>query len=198
MKYNNIFAKTLYFSFITLTLFFAKGNLFAKTTSLPMTPPAIFLDTESSTNIPYRTPNGIDFKFKTELNFNGSLSNNVEIAFGKDDVLPNGVLSDKEIFFKFGYDVGRAFIMFPYEQKFFSTEVKPSDLNLSLRCRADKDGNVLSFALFNENEPIITTSEIKAVNLSEIDMLKVTTRGINPHEKAIIKTNKEGLLWELR
>ena len=74
----------------------------------PVLPPVHHLDTEVVTNVAVSAQGSREYSF--ELAFSGTMSNNVEIAFGAD-ADGDGALSVDEIGLSAGWDCGEWFVM---------------------------------------------------------------------------------------
>ena len=74
----------------------------------PVLPPVQHLDTEVVTNVAVSAQGAREYAF--ELEFSGTMSNNVEIAFGVD-ADGDGALSVEEIGISAGWDCGEWFVM---------------------------------------------------------------------------------------
>ena len=76
----------------------------------PALPSVEFLDTEVLTNVPIPSAAQKACKYTFSMAFNGTPSNNVEIAFGMDEN-GDGTLCDDEVALSAGWDCGEWFVM---------------------------------------------------------------------------------------
>jgi len=74
----------------------------------PLPPPSQYADTESVTNVTFRTGVPGNNVFALSLELDASASNNVEVAFGYD-ANSDGTLDDSEAAFTVGWDCGEWF-----------------------------------------------------------------------------------------
>lgn len=93
--------------YLLICAFIAAGMLHAREFTIDRMPVAPFADTEVSTNMMINTS---DIRYEDlEFRFDGTQSNNLELAFGVD-VNTNGVLDVEEIDTRFGWRSRRYFI----------------------------------------------------------------------------------------
>ena len=74
-----------------------------------------WLDTEVFTNVAFRTGNSELRKIGVDMEFVGTPTNNVQVAFGHD-ADADGDLSDEEAQLVFGWESGRRFMSLPFEE----------------------------------------------------------------------------------
>jgi hypothetical protein len=77
--------------------------------TVPGLPAPVFIDTEVSTNVAMRAWGENTRQFTVSIQFDATPSNNVEVAFGKDES-GEGSLSAEEIGLALGWDCGQWFV----------------------------------------------------------------------------------------
>ena len=100
--------KKLAFMMVVLLSAFILSSSAAAADIRPVLPPVHHLDTEVVTNVAVSAQGSRGYSF--ELAFSGTMSNNVEIAFGAD-ADGDGALSVDEIGLSAGWDCGEWFVM---------------------------------------------------------------------------------------
>jgi len=102
----------------------ARGAFAAGTIHVPTMPESEWLDTEVSTNISFNASGRELRKIDVDMQFAGTPTNNVQIAFGRD-ADHDGNLSDEEAQLVFGWKGGRRFLSFPFEERRVLEDVPP-------------------------------------------------------------------------
>lgn len=95
---------TLLFLAVTAT-----GVASARVINIPAQPASPYLDTEVATNVLLHTTRTDTQRFDVHIQFDGTVSNDLEVAFGRD-VNTNGVLDVEETETVYGWRGGRYFI----------------------------------------------------------------------------------------
>ena len=98
------------------------GALAAGTAYVPQMEESPWLDTEVYTNIVIKASQNELRKIDVDMQFIGSSTNNVQIAFGHD-VDHDGDLADEEAQLTFGWKSGRRFLSLPFEEYRIDDEV---------------------------------------------------------------------------
>ncbi len=142
-----------------LLLLFSCGSFAATETLLHSCPPP---DTEFETNLVAEVWDSFDRIMDIRFEFNASLSNNVQAAFGVDED-HDGVLSIEESEFTVGWDCGAWFVSGYGEEFVEPAAVQSGAKSFSWRARMDagdrlcelsaKDGNAAVFSSLTNNIP---------------------------------------------
>ena len=166
-------------------------------------PPVEYVDTETSTNIPFAVGTEGAGRFVLSLECLATPSNNVEAAFGCD-ADHDGVLGLGEIAFTVGWDCGAWFVRqgcdgFRIEDQPVSTNaVKMVSLNLRFgasgqprRLEAVADGQPLF--------PALTASPPEWLNIRRCDLMRLTGRGLDSHGESFdVRTTSDAITIRFR
>ena len=173
--------------------------------TVPQLPPSEHADTEVSAHHRLEQPavglRGLDFR----LEFNGTPSNNVEVAFGRDGD-GDGVLAPHETDVVIGWECGRYFVeRFPTGERFEETEVGTDGTgrSLSWHYTLRKGGRVFgSFAATNEVGAAFAQVSANApawLYDRDWDLMRLTARGVDVlGERFGVEVRQRGLLIHLR
>ena len=143
-----------------------------------------WLDTEVFTNVAFRTGNSELRMIDVDMQFVGSPTNNVQIAFGHD-VDHDGDLADEEAQLTFGWKSGRRFLSLPFEEYRIADEVAAQQAGSHrLHVVAQFNGmqRPVSFSLRDNASACLTNFVAQAHDWSGVgswNICKVTRRGVN-------------------
>ena len=181
-------------------VFAAIPTLVGSTLSLP---PVEYVDTETSTNMPFSVGAEGAGRFTLSLECLATPSNNVEAAFGSD-ADHDGILGLGEIAFTVGWDCGAWFVRqgcdgFRIEEPSSSTNaVKTISLNLRFgasgqprRLEAVTDGQPLF--------PALATTPPEWLNVRRCDLMRLTGRGLDSHGESFdVRTTSDAIAVRFR
>ena len=142
------------------------------------------LDTEVFTNVAFRTGNSELRMIDVDMQFVGTPTNNVQIAFGHD-ADGDGDLADEEAQLTFGWKSGRRFLSFPFEEYLIADEVAAQQAGSHrLHVVAQFNGlqRPVSFSLRDNASACLTNFVAQAHDWSGVgswNICKVTRRGVN-------------------
>ena len=172
---------------------------------LPQLPAPEFLDTEVSAT--YRLEQsvfglcGLDFR----LDFNGTPSNNVEVAFGRD-LDANGSLAPHETAVVIGWECGRYFIeRFRTGERIEEANVGTNDVARSLAWHYDvrKGGKV--FKTFTASNEVCAAFASVSTNTPawlydrSWDLMRLTARGVDVQDERFeVDVQSSGFLIHLK
>ena len=172
---------------------------------LPQLPTPEFLDAEVSAKHRLEQPafglRGLDFR----LNFNGTPSNNVEVAFGRD-LDANGSLAPHETDVIVGWECGRYFIeRFRTGERIEETNVGTNDLARLLAWHYDvrKGGKVLK-AFTASNEVCVAFASVSTNSPAWLydrnwNLMQLTARGVDVQgERFEVDVRSSGFLIHLK
>ena len=186
-------------------LFFVWLPIVAVGVELPQLPTPEFLDAEVSATHRLEQPafglRGLDFR----LDFNGTPSNNVEVAFGRD-LDENGSLAPHETDVIVGWECGRYFIeRFRTGERIEEANVGTNDLARLLAWHYDvrKGGKVLkAFTASNEvcaAFASVSTNTPAWLYDRDWNLMQLTARGVDVQgERFEVDVRSSGLLIHLR
>jgi len=143
-----------------------------------------WLDTEVFTNVAFRTGNSELRMIDVDMQFVGSPTNNVQIAFGHD-VDHDGDLADEEAQLTFGWKSGRRFLSLPFEEYRIADEVAAQQAGSHrLHVVAQFNGmqRPVSFSLRDNASACLTNFVAQAHDWSGVgswNICKVTRRGVS-------------------
>ena len=168
----------------------------------PVLPPVVDADTETVTNMPFTAWEQGLREFRFDLEFTGTASNNVEMAFGTD-ADGNGELSDGEVAVLAGWDCGELFIANNATDERF-TEASASGAHVfSCVCEMRSDGRVVSID-FSDNVVAVFHNLAAArpswLHSLDWNMVRLTGRGENVRvgERFSSKITPFGFVFRLR
>ena len=148
-------------------------------------PPAQYVDTETSTNMPFAIGSSGAGRFTLSLSCLATPSNNVEASFGVDTNL-DGVLDLGEMVFMIGWDCGAWFLRqgcdgIRIEEPCASTnEMKTLLMNL----RFGASGQPRRLEAAADGQPIFSALAIAPpewLNIRQCNRLRLTGRGLDGH-----------------
>ena len=143
-----------------------------------------WLDTEVFTNVAFRTGNSELRKIVVDVQFFGTPTNNVQIAFGHD-ADADGDLSDEESQLVFGWKSGRRFLSLPFEEYSIADEAAAQEAGphrLHIVAQFNGQERPVSFSVRDNALACLTDFVAQAHEWSgvlEWNICKVTRRGVN-------------------
>ena len=176
---------SLFYALTAIALAMAARGAFAAVprhvSNMPESP---YLDTEASTNIVFKTSQTELRMIDVDMQFIGSPTNNVQIAFGHD-ADSDGDLADEEAQLTFGWKSGRRFLSLPFEEYRIADEVAAQQAGSHrLHVVAQFNGmqRPVSFSLRDNASACLTNFVAQAHDWSGVgswNICKVTRRGVN-------------------
>jgi len=160
------------------------GALAAGTAYVPQMEESPWLDTEVYTNIVIKASQNELRKIDVDMQFIGSPTNNVQVAFGHD-ADHDGDLADEEAQLIFGWKCGRRFLSLPFEEYRIDDEVSAQQAGSHrLHVVAQFNGlqRPVSFSLRDNASACLTNFVAQAHDWSGVgswNICKVTRRGVN-------------------
>ena len=169
----------------------------------PQLPPAVFPDTETSANVPFSFARAHAGRFTFTLDFNGTDSNNVQVAFG-EDADANGVLDLDETRLTLAWDCGHWQLhgdgIAPVLTADPATNVVSRSLAWDLRLvrgrtprrlEVEENGRTLFGELAADPPPWVFDPEW--------NMVRVTVRGVDvPDERLAVSVLTDSFILRLR
>ena len=162
----------------------ARGAFAAAPRHVSNMPDSPYLDTEVSTNIVFKSSQNELRKIDVDMQFVGTPTNNVQIAFGHD-ADGNGNLSDEEAQLVFGWKSGRRFLSLPFEEYSISDEAAAQEAGphrLHFVAQFNGQERPVSFSVRDNALACLTDFVAQAHEWSgvlEWNICKVTRRGLN-------------------
>ena len=157
-----------------------------------------FADAEASTNVPPPVRGGDPLAFGFSLEFAGSESNGVEIAFGRD-ADGDGVLAPEETDLAVGWDCGEWFVR---SEPAGTTEAEPAAVSggrqaLHVAMRVRRDGRVSSFEALAGASPVfagLAAAPSAWLHDRAWDLCRLTARGADaPGASFLVSSVPDGL-----
>ena len=164
---------------------------------------AVFVDTEASTNVPPPACMGDPHVFSFTMDFAGSPSNAVEIAFGVD-ADADGVLAPDEARLVVGWDCAAWFVRNETEGEtvWEPSAVSSGAKSLSVLMRVGREGRPSSFVVHGGNAPLFTglASTTPAwLHDCSWNLCRITSRGVGSHNASfLVSSSPDGLKVILR
>ena len=149
-----------------------------------------WLDTEVFTNVTFNSLGRELRKIDVDMQFVGSPTNNVQIAFGHD-ADHDGDLSDDEAQLVFGWKCGRRFLSLPFEEcRIFDDVAEQEGGSHRLRFAAQFNGRQepILFVLRDNAQPCLSDFTAASHDWSGVaswNLCKVTRRGVNEAFEAV-------------
>ena len=143
-----------------------------------------WLDTEVYTNIVIKASQNELRKIDVDMQFIGSPTNNVQIAFGHD-ADGDGDLADEEAQLVFGWKSGRRFLSLPFEEYRIADESAAQQAGshrLHVVAQFNGQQRPVSFSLRDNASACLTNFVAQAHDWSGVgswNICKVTRRGVN-------------------
>ena len=148
-------------------------------------PPAQYVDTETSTNMPFAIGSSGAGRFTLSLSCLATPSNNVEASFGYDTNL-DGVLGLGEVEFTVGWDCGAWFL----RQRCDSVRIEEpcastNDMKtLSMNLRFGTSGQPRRFEAATDGQQVFSVLAVAPpawLNIRRCNWLRLTGRGLDGH-----------------
>lgn len=168
----------------------------AITFKIPQLQPSAFSDGEASETRHMPVSSNVPNIFQVILSHNASLSNNVEVAFGRDIIPSDGLLDAEEATFVLGWDSGVWFLGKPDQSDILTATPVDSGIErrrtLTFKLRLSHVG-VPQEVLINDdtsslNFPSLPCSLEPLISSVSWDTLRVTTRGRELSEENVAVT----------
>ena len=162
----------------------ARGAFAAAPRHVSNMPDSPYLDTEVSTNIVFKSSQNELRKIDVDMEFVGTPTNNVQVAFGHD-ADADGDLSDEESQLVFGWKSGRRFLSLPFEEYSISDEAAAQEAGphrLHFVAQFNGQERPVSFSVRDNALACLTDFVAQAHEWSgvlEWNICKVTRRGVN-------------------
>ena len=168
----------------------------------PVLPPVANADTETVTNVAFTAWEQGLREFRFDLEFTGTASNNVGMAFGTD-ADRNGELSDGEVAVLAGWDCGELFIANNATDERFTEESAAGAHVFSCVCEMRSNGRVVNVACSNDSSTVfLDLAAAKPAWLHSLDwnMVRLTGHGENVRvgERFSTKITPSGFFFRLR
>lgn len=168
----------------------------------PVLPPVANADTETVTNVAFAAWEQGLREFRFDLEFTGTASNNVEMAFGTD-ADGNGELSDGEVAVLAGWDCGELFIANNATDERFTEASTAGAHVFSCVCAMRSSGRVVNVACTDNGAAVfLDLAAAKPAWLHSLDwnMVRLTGRGENVRvgERFSTKITPSGFFFRLR
>ena len=166
------------------------ATAFSKTVGpAPLGAPS-FVDTEASTNMPPPACAGDPHSMAFSLDFTGTPSNAVEIAFGVD-ADSDGALTPDEARIVVGWDCAAWFLRNEADGETLSepASVVSGSQTLSVSMRIGRDGRPSSFAASGGNAPLFTnlaSAPPSWLHDCSWNLCRVTSRGVGSHNASFV------------
>ncbi len=177
-------------------------SVFAHPAVRPVLPLVNHVDTETVTNVPFVAWERRLREFRFDLEFFGTASNNVEMAFGTD-VNGDGVLSDGEVDIVTGWDCGEMFISNnAADERMIETSADGTNV-FSCVCEMRPDGRIVNIACTNNGTSVfldLFSAKPSWFYSSDWNMVRLLGRGENVRsgERFSVKTTPSGFLFRFR
>ena len=159
---------------------------------------AVFVDTEASTNVPPPVCTGDPHVFSFTMDFAGSPSNAVEIAFGID-ADADGALAPDEARLVIGWDCAAWFVRNETEgETVWDAAAVPSGAqSLSVLMRVERGGPPSSFVVNGGNAPLFTglaSAPPAWLHDCSWNLCRITSRGMGSHDASfLVSSSPDGL-----
>ena len=159
---------------------------------------AVFLDTEASTNVPPPVCTGDPHVFFFTMDFAGSPSNAVEIAFGVDSDA-DGALAADESRLVIGWDCAAWFVRNETEGEtvWEAAAVSSGAQSLSVLMRVGRGGRPSSFVVNGGNAPLFTglaSAPPTWLHDCSWNLCRITSRGVGSHDASfLVSSSPDGL-----
>ena len=159
---------------------------------------AVFVDTETSTNMPAPVCTGDPHVFSFTMDFAGSPSNAVEIAFGVD-ADADGALAPDEARLVIGWDCAAWFVRNEAEGETLSEQaaVVAGSQTLSVSMRIGRSGRPSSCAVNGGSAPLFTglaSTPPAWLHDCSWNLCRITSRGVGSHDASfLVSSSPDGL-----
>ena len=168
----------------------------------PTLPPVEHVDTETVTNVAFTAWEQGLREFRFDLEFTGTASNNVEMAFGTD-VDGDSRLSDGEVDVVAGWDCGEWFIQNNATDERFAEAAVEGAQVFSCVFEMRSTGRIVNAAYTNNGEVVfaeLAASKPSWLYSADWNMLHLVGRGENVRtgERFFAKITPSGFIFRLR
>lgn len=168
----------------------------------PVLPPVEFADTETVTNVPFTAWERGLREFRFDLEFAGTSSNNVEMAFGTD-ADGDGELSDGEMDVLAGWDCGELFIVNNATGERVAEAAADGAHVFSCVCGMRPSGRIVNVVCTIDNSavfPDFAAARPAWLHSPKWNMVRLVGRGENVRtgERFSAKTTPSGFSFRLR
>ena len=159
---------------------------------------AVFVDTEASTNVPPPVCTGDPHVFSFTMDFAGSPSNAVEIAFGVD-ADANGALAPDEARLVIGWDCAAWFVRNETEGETLSEPavVVSGSQTLRVSMRIGRNGRPSSCAVNGGSTPLFTdlaSAPPSWLHDCSWNLCRIASRGVGSHDASfLVSSSPDGL-----
>ena len=159
---------------------------------------AVFADTEASTNVPAPVCTGDPHVFSFTMDFAGSPSNAVEIAFGVD-ADADGALAPDEARLVIGWDCAAWFVRNEAEGEtvWEPAAVSSGAQSLSVLMRVGREGRPSSFVVNGGDAPLFTgfaSAPSPWLHDCSWNLCRITSRGVGSHDASfLVSSSPDGL-----
>jgi hypothetical protein len=147
------FMRSLVLLLATFTWLAIEWPAYALPAVRPVLPLVANADTETVTNVAFTVWEKGLREFRFDLEFTGTASNNVEMAFGTD-ADGNGELSDGEVSVLAGWDCGELFIANNATDEHFTEASSPGAHVFSCVCEMRSNGRVVNVGCSNDSSTV--------------------------------------------
>lgn len=189
-------------SMLSFAIVACAASAAAATDVRPALPPVEHVDTEVVTNVAISAAVQCSCEYAFELEFSGTASNNVEIAFGAD-ADGDGALSSGEVGISAGWDCGEWFVLNAVTGERVSVAAADGAHELAGRIRLRRNGCVKEIDFRDgatELFPSIATSAAPWSFPAGWDMVRLVGRGENVRsgESFHVAVSSFGLMLRLK
>ena len=201
-KAKKEFMRSLALLLATFTWLAIEWPAYALPAVRPVLPPVANADPETVPNVAFTAWEEGLRDFRVDLEFTGTASNNVEMAFGTD-VDGNGELSDGEVAVLAGWDCGELFIANNATDERVTEAATDGAHIFSCVCEMRSTGRIVNVACTNDSSSVfLDLAAAKPAWLHSLDwnMVRLTGRGENVRvgERFSAKITPSGFFFRLR
>lgn len=195
--------KALQTVLVLVTLLLAV-SISATTFKIPRLQPSVFVDGEASETRHMPIASHATNVFQITLSHYASLSNNVEVAFGRDIIPSDGVLDAEESTFILGWDSGVWFLGRPGQRDILTATPVDSGIKrrrtLTFKLRLNHTGEPQELMVNDDTGSLVFPPSPPSWMLpASWDTLRITTRGRDLAEEDIAVTfTRDGLVLILK
>ena len=176
----------------------------AVTFKVPQLQPSAFSDREASETRLMPISSNVTNVFQIILSHNASVSNNVEVAFGRDIIPSDGVLDAEESTFILGWDSGVWFLGRPGQRDILTATPVDSGIKrrrtLTFKLRLNHTGEPQELMVNDDTGSLVFPPSPPSWMLpASWDTLRITTRGRDLAEEDVAVTfTRDGLVLILK
>ena len=185
---------------------FAMITLHGRALSVPELATPVFTDTEVATNVNMMAWSENTRQFNVTFQFDATLSNNVQVAFGTDEPA-DGNLSAEETGLTLGWDCGEWFIVSDAFTNRFTATPAGSQIRKELSLQMTLNGGGLPLTLeLMDGSTSLAFSDLALLPVPPAwmyskhwNLLKVTARGVDAqNEQITVKLSNDAVILLLR